>query len=113
MAKRYGNIQEPIPESRPAESPEDREKQLIALATNLAEKQLRDGSASPMIIAHYLKLGTARAELEVEQMKVDNELKRAKTEAIKSGERLEELFRDAMSAFKSYVPSGDEDDNDN
>ena len=38
-------------------SPDARENQLIAYATNLAEKQLMEGTASSQVIVHYLKLG--------------------------------------------------------
>ena len=36
--------------SRPALTPEARENQMIALAENLAEQQLRDGTASSQVI---------------------------------------------------------------
>ena len=42
--------------SRPALTPEAREQQLIAKATNLAEKQLDEGTASSQVITHFLKL---------------------------------------------------------
>ena len=41
-------------------TPEDRESQLIAAAVNLAEKQLRDGTASPSVITHYLRLASGK-----------------------------------------------------
>lgn len=50
--------------SKPATTPEGREKQLVNLAVDLAEKQLSDGTASPSIISHYLKLATKRESLE-------------------------------------------------
>ena len=52
-----------IRQTRPALTPEARENQLISLATDLAEKQLREGTASSQIIAHYLKLGSTREKL--------------------------------------------------
>ena len=41
---------------RPALTPEARENQMIFLATELAEQQLRDGTASSQVITHYSKL---------------------------------------------------------
>lgn len=38
--------------------PEARENQLVSLAYDLAEQQLREGSASAMVITHLLKLRT-------------------------------------------------------
>ena len=54
--------------SRPAFTPEARENQLIALAVDRAEKQLRDGTASSQVITHYLKLGASKEKdrLEIE-----------------------------------------------
>ena len=49
---------------RPAMSPEARENQMIALAVDLAEKQLLEGTASSQVITHYLKLGTTKEKIE-------------------------------------------------
>ena len=54
-------------EIRPALTPEARENQMIDLAVNLAEQQLRDGTAKSQVIVHFLKLGTQRAKLEQEK----------------------------------------------
>ena len=74
---------------RPALTPESRENQLIALAVNLAEQQLRDGTASSQVITHYLKLGSTKADLEREKLKRENELLRAKTENLESTKHIE------------------------
>ena len=52
--------------SKPALTADARERQLINLATNLAEQQLRDGTASSQVITHYLKLGTTKEKIEQE-----------------------------------------------
>ena len=62
---------------RPALTPESRENQLVSLAINLAEKQLREGTASSQVITHYLKLGSTQAKLEQEKLKQENELLKA------------------------------------
>lgn len=93
----------------PARSLEARENQLILLATNLAERQLMEGTASSQIIAHYLRLGTTREKLEQERLRQENELSRAKTESIRSGKKMEELYENAMSAFRVYSGHGDEE----
>lgn len=95
---------------RPAMSPESRENQLISLAVDLAEKQLRDGSASAQVITHYLKLGTTRASLEKTKLERENELLKAKTENLQSQKRTEEMFAEAIAAMRSY--SGVSDDSD-
>jgi hypothetical protein len=88
--------------NRPALTPEARENQLIDLAINLAEKQLEEGTASSQVITHYLKLGCMRERLEREKLKKENELLEAKTEAIKTSKRTEELYADAIAAMKLY-----------
>lgn len=88
--------------SRPALTPEAREDQLIALATNLAEQQMRDGTASSQVITHYLKLGTTRERLEREILKEQKEMIKAKAEALKSEKRVEEIYEKALSAMRRY-----------
>jgi len=89
----------------PALTPEDREQQLIALAEELAEKKLRDGTASPQIIVHYLRLATAKANLEVKKLDKETELLEAKTQAIKSQENAERLYQEAIDAITRYQGS--------
>lgn len=96
---------------RPALTPEAREKQLISLAIDLAEKQMIEGTASSQVITHYLKLGTEKARLEREKLQRETELLTAKTEAIKSAERVEELYSKAIEAMQIYSGRrGEEDD---
>lgn len=97
----------------PAKTPEARENQMIALAVDLAEKQLREGTASSQVITHYLKLGTTREKLEKEKLAKENALLAAKTDAIHSAQKVEELYTQALSAMKIYsgqLKRGDEDD---
>lgn len=85
-----------------ARSPEERELQMISLATDLAEKQMRDGTASPSVISHYLKLGTERYKKE--NVKLDHEIThlRVKSEQIEAQKRSEDMFKKAMDAFALY-----------
>lgn len=87
---------------RPALTPEARENQLIALAVNLAEKQLREGTASSQVITHYLKLGSQKEKLEKEIMEKQAELLSAKTDAIKSSKTIETLYSNAIEAMRRY-----------
>ena len=95
---------------RPAASPEERENQLIALATDLAERQLIEGTAKSQVIVHYLKLGSTKERLEKEILEQQKELMAAKTEAIQSAKRVEELYANAMSAMRRYSGIGGEED---
>lgn len=92
---------------RPALSPEAEEGQMISLAIDLAKKQLMEGTASSQVIAHFLKLGSTRDRLEREKLEKENELLRAKTEALQSAQRVEELYTNALNAMRRY--SGEEE----
>lgn len=86
----------------PAKNLEARENQLISLAVNLAEKQLAEGTASSQVITHYLKLGSSKDRLEKEILEGKKELLSAKTDAIKSNQKSEELYQEALDAMKMY-----------
>lgn len=87
---------------KPAITVESREKQLIALAVDLAEKQLREGTASSQVITHYLKLGTSLANLEKEKLENENRLLKAKAENLQAQKTSEEVYKAALEAMMLY-----------
>jgi hypothetical protein len=91
----------------PALSPDQKENELISLAVDLAERQLREGTASSQVIAHYLKLGSSRERLEKERLISENRMLRAKTEALDSQRRTEELYANAIRAMREYQDISD------
>jgi hypothetical protein len=95
---------------RPALTPEARENQLIYLAIDLAEQQLRDGTASSQVITHYLKLGSTKEKIEKEILEKQKDLLIAKTEALQSSKRIEELYTEAISAMRNYGGHSDGED---
>ncbi len=97
------------PPMRPAITPEARENQMISLAESLAEQQLRDGTASAQVITHYLKLGSSEARIQREILARQKELITAKTEALQSAKRVEELYADAIAAMKRYSGGGSDE----
>lgn len=111
MAKvKASSSSEPLPPMRPALTPEAREGQLISLAVDLVEKRLREGTASSQETTHFLKLATTKARIEKEILEKQKELIVAKTETLQSQKRSEEMFAEAIKAFKNY--SGQEDDDE-
>ncbi len=92
----------PVKKIRPATTPEARENQLIALAVDLAEKQLLEGTASSQVITHYLKLGTQKEKIEREMLEKKKDLIVAKTENLQSAKRIEELYSNALKAMQNY-----------
>lgn len=113
-ARRRGS--EPVKTRRkPATTPEARENEMVSFATDLAERQIREGTASSQVITHYLKLGSTRERLEQQRLEHENELTKVKIEAIESQKRVEELYMQALTAMRSYagqLPEPDVDDED-
>ena len=95
---------------RPADNPGDREKQMANYADELAEKQLRDGSASAMVISHYLKAATERERLEREKINLESLRLKAQIAQIESQATSGELMERVLDALRSY--SGEDDDDD-
>lgn len=95
---------------RRATTPEARENQLISLAVDLAEKQLLEGTASSQVITHYLKLGSTKEKIEKEILEKQKELIEAKTEALQSAKRVEELYTKAIDAMRNYSGQGNGND---
>jgi len=93
---------EPLPKTRKAISPEAREQQLTALAFDLVERKLRDGTATSQETTHFLKIGSAKYKEEIEKLRRENEWLRAKASALESAQKSEELFAEAMKAFSRY-----------
>lgn len=103
MATHRVNV--PQPERTPrrvASTPDGRENQLVNLAVDLAERQLREGTASAQVLSHYLKAGSSREYLEKQRIAMDVELMKAKQEQLASMARIEELYSDAIGAMRAY-----------
>ena len=94
----------------PATTPEARENQLIAAAVDLAERQIREGTASSQVITHFLKLASTREQLEKERIRKENKLLEAKVESLASAARVEELYKAALKAMRSYAGIVDPDE---
>lgn len=81
---------------------EGRINNCINLAYNLAEKRLIEGTATSQEVTHFLKMGTMKERLEIENLRHDIELKKAKTEALESSKRIESLYTEAIEAMREY-----------
>lgn len=89
--------------TRPASSPEAREQQLISLAMDEAERQMREHSASAQVITHFIKAGSRREELERHRLEREVELLEAKVQSLASARRVEELYAEALDAMRTYA----------
>lgn len=86
----------------PAKTAAARTNQLKALAFDVAEERLLDGSASNQLVIQFLKIDPVREELERTRLENENELLKARVGALESGQRIEELYAEALEAMKAY-----------
>ena len=89
-------------------SPEEREQRCINYAERMAEEQLANGTASAQVQLHYLKLGSQKAKYETEKIKYETELIKAKTADIEAQKKSDQLFEEAIKAFRGYSGIRDE-----
>jgi hypothetical protein len=92
----------PATQRAPARTSDDRENQLISLAYDLAEKQIRAGTASSQVITQFLKLGSSRERAEQEKIMNENALLATKKELMESQKAVEALYADALNAMRAY-----------
>lgn len=109
---------EPLPggsNRAPAQTPEDRENQLTSLAYDLAERQLRDGTASSQVITEFLKRGSQRDKLERAKLEAEGKLIETKRALMDAQKENEGLYAQAIAAFRAYsgeAPPPEEDNFD-
>lgn len=85
---------------------------MISLAVDLAEQQLRDGTASSQVITHYLKLGSMREQLERDKIRKEITQLEAKTKALANAEEIKVLYENALKAMRTYNGQGEVYDED-
>lgn len=101
-----GNSSDYTPRHPPATTPEARENQMVALAFDLAQKQMEEGNASAQVIVHFLKFGSSRNRLEEKKIENENLLLRARVEQIEQNAANGDMYANAIAAMKLYA--GDE-----
>lgn len=101
--------EEPVEEARPkrrGQAPgrtiESRENQIIRLAYDLVEERIRKGTATSQEVTQFIKMGSTLAQLEKAKLERENQLLIAKTESLQSQKKVEELYANAMKAFRNY-----------
>ncbi|HVI77811.1 MAG TPA: hypothetical protein VM715_06540 [Candidatus Acidoferrum sp.] len=99
-ARSNGNRREP------ARTSEARELQLADAAYDLAEDQIRSGTASSQVITHFLRMGSSRERLEQQRMEHEIELMQVKKEQLEGQKRVEELYVSALEAMRAYSGFG-------
>jgi hypothetical protein len=97
-------------DQRPFITPEAEENYCVSLAYSLVERRLKEGTASSQETTHFLKIGSVKERKELEKLEEENKLLRAKTEALQSQKQSEELYANAIAAFRKYSGQGDENE---
>lgn len=97
---------------RPALTPEARENSIISAAYDLAEKQIREGTASSQVITHFLRLGSEKERLERELLVERTRLANAKAESIDRDKEQTEAYERARKAMLIYNGESVEDYDD-
>lgn len=101
-SRRVDNAETSKPRRTRAISPEARENQLVALAYDEAERQIKSGEASSQIISHFLKIGSTREKLEKQLIAENVEVQKAKREAMAAAQRIEQVYSEALDAMRQY-----------
>jgi hypothetical protein len=102
VSRRVTDEKSPRTKRPPATTPEARENQLISLAVDLAEQQMRDGTASSQVMTHFLKLGSSREKIEQERIAMEISMLGQKQELMASAAHVEELYSEAIKAMRAY-----------
>lgn len=108
MAKKIQSDTEVVKVLHKASTPAGREQQIIAKAYDLAEQRILDGTASDTLLREFVKLGSPKEQIEREILERQRDLITAKTEALQAQKRVDELYSEALTAFKSYHGDTDE-----
>lgn len=92
-------------------SPEDWENRLIAKAFQAVEERIDNGTATAAEYVHFLKAGSVKQREEMEKLREENALLRAKTAAIESEKNRSEFYGRVLDALSTYrTESTDEPD---
>lgn len=85
-----------------AKTPEAREQELIALATNMAEQQLRDGTAPAPLVNMLVRSGQKRSRLEEQQKEEEIKLLRARVAELERASQTDEKLDKVLNAMRKY-----------
>lgn len=102
MPKRQNTSGDVLPERPPASTLEGQEARMTAYAYDLVEKRLREGTASSQETMYWLKQGSQREKLEIEKLREENAMLKAKTKAIEAEKDKAEMYKEAIVAMQRY-----------
>ena len=88
--------------SRSMSTPESELNRIVGKALALVEERIDNGTATSQETTTLIKYGSEKAKLDQEKVKYEIEYLKAKSEALASTKRSEELFAEAIKAMRSY-----------
>lgn len=97
---------------RPATTLEARESQLVSLALEVAEERLLNRTATGQEITQILRMGSTKAQEELEKLRRENEFLKAKTDAIEASRKGDEIYEKALRAFRTYSGTKEYEDDE-
>ena len=101
-ARKCGKTVGELPRSAPPMTPEEWENRLIALSYDAVEQRILNGTASAAEYVHFLRAGSIKQREEMEKLREENALLRAKTSAIESEKDRSVFYREVLDALRSY-----------
>lgn len=97
---------------RRAQTPEERENRLISLALDRVEERMENRTATAQEYIQFIRMASTKSRAEADKVALELELVKAKTENLRMQQKNEELFSNAIRAFKRYSGSTDEEEED-
>lgn len=82
--------------------PRRRLDQLINMAYDSVEEDIRNKKASPTVLNQLLRMGTERDALETENLRTKSELNKSRVKEIDEKASQKQLMEDALAAIKDY-----------
>lgn len=97
---------------RRAQTPEERENQLISLALDRVEERMQNRTATAQEYIQFIRMASAKSRADAEKVALELELVKAKTENLRMQQKNEELFSNAIKAFRRYSGANNEEEDD-
>lgn len=109
MAARKVSNEQPGRRRPPAKTPEERERQIISAAYDLAERQIAAGTVSSQVHSHFLKAGSTSERKDLEKKDQEIALLRSKVKQLAQIADQAEMYKAALLAMSSYQGKDPED----
>lgn len=101
-AKKTTKTEEAVQQSSPYLTPEEWENRLIALSYDAVEQRILNGTATAAEYVHFLKAGSLKQREEMEKLREENALLRARTSAIESEKDRSIFYKEVIAALGTY-----------